>query len=173
MCVLAGCVTHLSNLSHWQASRLSLLSPFLWTSSFYPWMFPAIRIDSCPHPRWILTKSVTEICKATLRELGESAPFISLKEDGKFLFYSCLSFPLLCFAGLSKRYSCLHWLKWTASRQTMKGISAVCYNHGQTHLVGLLSLFGLKLSQSMMNEFPWLCTPHFCGQQTEGLRLLW
>lgn len=73
-------------------------------------MFLAVRIDvplPTPH-QWIVPKSVTEICKATLRELGESAPSISLKEDGNFLFYSCLSFPLLCFAGLSKRYLHLH-----------------------------------------------------------------
>ena len=70
-----------------------------------------------------------------------------------FLFYSWLSFPFLCFAGLSKRYSCLHWLTWTASGQTMEGISAVFYNNGQSLFVGLLSLFDIKLSQSTMDEW--------------------
>lgn len=133
MCVLAGYIKHPSNLSLWQPAQLSLLSPLLWTSSFYPWMLLEVRIDVplLPH-QWIVPKSVTEVCKATLRELGESAPFISLKEDGKFLFYSWLSFLLLCFAGLSERFSCLHRLKWTAGGQTMEGTSAVCYNNGQS-----------------------------------------
>lgn len=100
MCVLAGYIKHPSNLSLWQPAQLSLLSPLLWTSSFYPWILLAVRIDVPPLPhQWIIPKSVTEICKATLRELGESAPFISLKEDGKFfvLFLTEFSFAVFCW----------------------------------------------------------------------------
>lgn len=53
----------------------------------------------------ILTKGLMIICKAALRELRESASFVSLKEGGKkILFYSCLIFPLQCFVGLCERY---------------------------------------------------------------------
>lgn len=168
VCVLAGGIKHLSNsiLGRHPGCLCSALLSGLPRST--RGCFLAVSIEGSLHPQRILTKSVTEICKATLRELGESAPFISLQEDGNFLFYSCLSFSLLCFAGFCERYSCLHWLKWAACRQTMKGISAVCCSHGQSRSAGLLSLFGIRLSQSMMNGFLRLLWP-----AAEGLRLLW
>lgn len=44
----------------------------------------------------ILTKGFAFIRRAALREFREPASFISLKEGGKILFYSCLIFFLCC-----------------------------------------------------------------------------
>lgn len=104
VCVLAGWIEPLLSLILWQVSQ------FLLPGSSWEWLhlpsltrtFPAVKTGAC---MWcVLTKGLMIIWWAPPRELGVPASYFLKGRWKKNLFYSCLIFPLWCFAGLSKRY---------------------------------------------------------------------